>query len=237
MYKYIYFEEIDSTNEYLKREYKNLKDKTIVFTSHQSKGKGRLGRSWVDDKNSLIFSILLIKNIKNPTLISLLSGASLLITLEKMGFKPMIKWPNDVLLNEKKCAGILVEGITSKTLDAIIIGIGINLNDTHFEKEIETKAISLHQVSKKLYDKKVVLTNFIEEFDKLYTDFIKDGREYLNIIKTHSYLDGKEIYLNYYGEDKKVTVKHINDDGSLSVIDKGNELSISSGEVTLEKNY
>lgn len=237
--KFLYFEEIDSTNSYLKREYEHLDDMTIVSAGHQYAGKGRLGRKWEDDSHSLVFSILLKKNLKEEriSLLPLLSGISLLKTLEDDSIPALIKWPNDVLIDGKKCAGILLESIYEEEIKAVIIGIGINVNTKEFPDELKNKAISLSQYSKKEYDKNDVLHSFISHFEKFYLDYQNNEDTFLEILKKHSYLDQKEIMLNYYGENKHVKVLGILDDGSLQVKEGEEVYSVSSGEATLEKNY
>ncbi len=237
--KFLYFEEIDSTNSYLKREYEHLSDMTIVSAGHQYAGKGRLGRKWEDDSHSLVFSILLKENLKEDRshLLPLLCGVSLLKTLEDYSIPSLIKWPNDVLIEGKKCAGILLESICEEEIKALIIGIGINVNTKEFPDELKNKAISLSQYSKKEYDKKEVLHSFISHFEKFYLDYQNNEDTFLEILKKHSYLDQKEITLNYYGENKHVKVLGILDDGSLQVKEGEKVYSVSSGEATLEKNY
>ncbi len=237
--KFLYFEEIDSTNSYLKREYEHLSDMTIVSAGHQYAGKGRLGRKWEDDSHSLVFSILLKDSLEEDRshLLPLLSGVSLLTTLEDYSIPSLIKWPNDVLIEGKKCAGILLESICEEEIKALIIGIGINVNTKEFPDELKNKAISLSQYSKKEYDKKEVLHSFISHFEKFYLDYQNNEDTFLEILKKHSYLDQKEITLNYYGENKHVKVLGILDDGSLQVKEGEKVYSVSSGEATLEKNY
>ncbi len=237
--KFLYFEEIDSTNSYLKREYEHLDDMTLVSAGHQFAGKGRLGRKWEDDSSSLVFSILLKENLNEDriSLLPLLCGVSLLTTLEDYSIPSLIKWPNDVLIDGKKCAGILLEAVYEDEIKALIIGIGINVNTKEFPKELKSKAISLFQYSKKEYDKEEVLHRFIHHFEKFYLDYQKKKDTFLSILKECSYLDQKEITLNYYGENKHVKALGILDDGSLQVKEGDKVYSVSSGEATLEKNY
>ncbi len=237
--KFVYFEEIDSTNSYLKREYEHLDDMTLVSAGHQFAGKGRLGRKWEDDSSSLVFSILLKENLNEDriSLLPLLCGVSLLTTLEDYSIPSLIKWPNDVIIEGKKCAGILLEAVYEDEIKALIIGIGINVNTKEFPKELKSKAISLFQYSKKEYDKEEVLHRFIHHFEKFYLDYQKKKDTFLSILKECSYLDQKEITLNYYGENKHVKALGILDDGSLQVKEGDKVYSVSSGEATLEKNY
>ncbi len=238
--KFLYFDEIDSTNEYLKREYQNLDDMTLVYTGHQTAGKGRLGRTWVDDSSSLLFSILLKKDFdyRSIELLPLLCGVALHQSLNKMNLESQIKWPNDVLIQGKKCAGILLESIYREKLEALVIGIGINVNNQSFSKDLEEKAISLKMALGHEVDKEQFLNIYVQQFESLMDDFLKGDMTFMKVLKENSYLNGKMVYLNYYGENRHCRVIGIDDDGSLMVKDeKENMLNLKSGEVTLEQNY
>ena len=237
--KYLYFDEIDSTNSYLKREYESLEDMTIVCAGHQTAGKGRRGRKWEDDKDSLMFSILLKKDIdaRRSELLPLLCGVSLYSLLEENHIKASIKWPNDVLIQNKKCAGILLEAVTKEKMEAIILGIGINVNNASFPEDIQNKAISLYEAAGHRFDKKEILNQFVSEFVKYYGSYLKKEDSFLDVLQSHSYLDGREVILNYYGEDRHGKVLGIAKDGSLLLLENGKETKIKSGEVTLEHNY
>lgn len=237
--KYLYFDEIDSTNSYLKREYENLEDMTLVCAGHQTAGKGRRGRKWEDDKDSLMFSILLKKDIdaRRSELLPLLCGVSLYSLLEENHIKASIKWPNDVLIQNKKCAGILLEAVTKEKMEAIILGIGINVNNASFPEDIQNKAISLYEAAGHRFEKKEILNQFVSEFVKYYGSYLKKEDSFLDVLQSHSYLDGREVILNYYGEDRHGKVLGIAKDGSLLLLENGKETKIKSGEVTLEHNY
>lgn len=239
MFSILQFEEIDSTNAYLKREYSNLKDMTVVTSLHQTQGRGRLSRIWQDDKKSLMFSLLLKENL-NParlSLLPLLTGACVLKTMEEYNLPASIKWPNDILLLEKKCAGILLESVTKDVLQCLVIGVGINLNDEAFPSSIQDKAISLKQVTGQDYDKNDFLNRFLKHFEITYQAYLNGDDSYLDIIRSHFYLQDKTVLLNYYQENKHVKVKGIDDLGNLLVTDGDTLKSINSGEVTLENTY
>ncbi|MDD6241305.1 MAG: biotin--[acetyl-CoA-carboxylase] ligase [Eubacteriales bacterium] len=235
------FEEIDSTNEVLKREAETLPEGSVVRALHQTAGKGRRGRKWEDDKDSLMFSLLLKENL-NPdrvSLLPLLTGVVLYETLEDYGIETSLKWPNDVLFHEKKCCGILLEGMSEgANLKALVLGVGLNLNARKFPEELASKATSLYLETGKTYDGEEVLNHFLAHFDKEYSKYLSHDDSYLAILKEHSYLDGKKVLLNYYGEGKEVTIVGVEADGRLKVLDKENKpLYLNAGEVTLESVY
>ncbi|MDY3265902.1 MAG: biotin--[acetyl-CoA-carboxylase] ligase [Candidatus Enterosoma sp.] len=233
------FDTLDSTNSYLKRNGKNLDHFTVVQANHQEQGKGRLGRSWQDQGNSLLFSILLKEKIEpeRVPLLSLLAGASVVLTLEHYGLTPLVKWPNDTLASEKKISGILTEAVSEGEDIFYIVGIGINLNQKEFEGELSQKATSLFLLTKKEYDKEEVLTVLLSYFTPLYQDYIQGGKKFLTVVKSHSYLDQKEVSLDYYGEHIHGTVIDITDKGTLLLDVSGKQIEVSSGEVTLNQMY
>ena len=235
------FAEIDSTNEYLKREADELSEGSVVRALHQTAGKGRLGRKWKDDKDSLMFSLLLKENLdpNRVSLLPLLTGVVLYETLEDYKISTKLKWPNDVILNDKKCCGILLEGISEGSkLKALVLGVGLNLNAEKFPTELQNKATSLYLETHKKYDGREVLDHFLAHFDKEYSKYLEKDDSYLDILKSHSYLDHKKVFLNYYGEGKEAEVLGIDRQGRLLVKDKdGKESALSAGEVTLESIY
>ena len=233
------FDTLDSTNSYLKRNGKYLDHFTVVQANHQEKGKGRLGRSWQDQGNSLLFSILLKEKIEpeRVPLLSLLAGASVVLTLEHYGLTPLVKWPNDTLVSEKKISGILTEAVSEGEDIFYIVGIGINLNQKEFEGELSQKATSLFLLTKKEYNKEEVLTVLLSYFTSLYQDYIQGGKKFLTVVKSHSYLDQKEVSLDYYGEHIHGTVIDITDKGTLLLDVSGKQIEVSSGEVTLNQMY
>lgn len=237
--KYLFFPSLDSTNSYCKREYERLDDSTLVYTYHQTQGKGRLGRRWEDDEGSLLFSILLKKDLaeERVPLLSLLCSSALFLTLRDENIPSLIKWPNDVLVEEKKVSGILLESVISERLDALILGIGINVNNEKFPDDIKEKATSLFLQTGKRFDKKRLLENYVSHFEKLYSDYQRGKDTFLTILKENSYLDGKQVSLNYYGENKEGVVLGIKENGNLLLKGKKGIFEVQSGEVTLENSY
>ncbi|MCJ7623299.1 MAG: biotin--[acetyl-CoA-carboxylase] ligase [Anaerolineaceae bacterium] len=129
-----YFPTIGSTNdEALDWVEAGAGDGSIVIADHQSAGRGRMNRSWITRAGtSLAVSVILRpkhEELHKITLFSPLAAVGLCQTLDEMfGLKAMIKWPNDVLLDNKKVAGILVEGYwVAGTLQGVVIGIGVNI--------------------------------------------------------------------------------------------------------------
>ncbi len=126
---------------------------TVVAAETQTRGRGRQGRSWSSTAGkSLAFSVLLRPKLHADELpeITLASAVAVAKTLEDVHFKPQIKWPNDILLEGRKVCGILTDmGPKKDRMTPVVLGIGINLNQTarDFPKELGGIATSLYRVS------------------------------------------------------------------------------------------
>lgn len=235
MYKIINFNILPSTNKYLKENYKNHEEFTIITTDNQTNGKGRMARVWTSSNDDLTFSILLKPNIDSSLIshISLVAGAALCRVINKY-IKSEIKWPNDIIVNNKKLAGILVEGVSSDKIDAIIVGIGLNVNSVEFPNDLIIKATSLKKESCKQINKDILLNEILKEFFDLYNKFINNNKEYLDICINNNYLKEKEVYVN----NELIKVLDINSNGNLLIQDSNNQIKeLYYGEVTLNKIY
>ena len=239
-YKTIDFESIDSTNLYIKKNYQDLDNFTFVSSLYQSKGKGRNVRKWESTKgNNLLFS-LLIKDediLNKYQCLSILSAVSIYNVLKSLNINNVsIKWPNDVYVNDKKICGILLEGISyDNKLQNIIIGIGLNVNESDFEKfelydatsikKELNKEISLDDIKEKVYDSLLSQLNKIKENDY----------SYLVVAKNNNYLLNKEVYAYVNNQKVLVQVLDINEDNSLKVLLDGKIINLFSGEITFHK--
>ena len=143
-YHYIHFEEIDSTNNYLKNSYQLLDNFTFVTADYQSKGKGRNDRVWESSKGlNITFSILIkdSKLLEVSTILSLMTAVELAKLLERYDIDNVsIKWPNDVLIGDKKVCGILLEG---QLPNYLVIGVGLNVNQKEFPNNLRRPATSM----------------------------------------------------------------------------------------------
>lgn len=239
MFKKIYFEEIDSTSIYLKKNYKNLDHFTVVFSSMQTKGHGRLGRQWLSNKNeNLLFSILIKdKNIINKyETLSLLSAVATYKLLERFGIKNIsIKWPNDVYVNDDKICGILLEGISNiDNINVIVIGIGININQKIFNEDINATSMSI--LNNKTYVLEELLDIYLNILDEEINKILNNDNSYLDIVNNHNYLYGKKIKISLNNEIRLVEARNILNNNHLEVIqENGLKTEIYSGEANIVK--
>lgn len=182
---------MDSTNDYASRiALSGAKEITVVRADSQSSGKGRMGKAWVSVPDCGIYASFLLqpqnrlKEIYYLPLISALAVARLLENILDLTYKESkgdkggnkskvkIKLPNDIIINGKKIAGILVEAkTTGKKLNFAIVGIGINVNSQ--KQELPEKATSLLLETKQKYDIEKFFLKLIKEMISVYTDFKK----------------------------------------------------------------
>ena len=146
-----YLPETDSTNQQAKRLAEDgAPHGTLVVADMQTAGKGRRGRSWQQKPGEAIAMSIILRPDFAPEYASMLTLAaadSVAKGIEKVtGMSPMIKWPNDVIVNRRKVCGILTEmgmNLEDGSIDYVVVGIGINVNQTEFPEEIRQIATSL----------------------------------------------------------------------------------------------
>tara|TARA_B110000459_G_scaffold35322_1_gene37566 strand:+ start:2857 stop:3588 length:732 start_codon:yes stop_codon:yes gene_type:complete len=188
----------DSTNNYLKQlilEH-TLDDFSVVVANYQTNGRGQRGSSWMSDKGkNLTFSILK-RNISieanQQFLLNILVSLSIVKTLEGLNIpKLAIKWPNDILSDNHKISGILIENlIKNKQIEYTIIGIGLNVNQGIFEG-LPNKVSSLKNITPLAIDKDELLTKIIDKLKMYFKLYSENGSEFLNS-EYESYLFRKD---------------------------------------------
>lgn len=235
----IHLESVDSTNDYLKKIGNDVQEGTVVISEEQTKGKGRLGRNWQSkSKEGIWMSIILKPEIvpyKAP-FITLIAGAAIVKALNGLQVPVKIKWPNDIIINNKKVSGILTElSAEIERVNYVVVGIGMNVKNLYFDKELEEKATSLYKENYYLSRVELV-SQIIYEFEKLYKNYIENNNkeETLRICKEYSAILNKDVYI--IKDDKKELVKciDISNDGNLIVRDSNDTIQeILSGEVSI----
>lgn len=171
----IHFEELDSTNTYLKTNRAELPHGTAVYADRQTAGRGRYDRKWVSQKGGLYFSILLKpKNTRFLANLTQLMAVSVCRALEELGADPKIKWPNDVQVNAQKICGILSEAVTAKgRVEAVVLGAGVNVSQEGLDK-IDQPAVSLKELGINT-TKERVLNLVLESFWRDYPALTDGG--------------------------------------------------------------
>jgi BirA family biotin operon repressor/biotin-[acetyl-CoA-carboxylase] ligase len=175
----IRFKQVVSTQDTAKRFVSQNKE-LAISSLHQKKGRGRQGRTWYSPAGGLYVSLLLFPRTQLSS-IPMLASLAVVKVLEDYGFSRIsIHWPNDVLLNQKKVSGIICEQFKN----AIICGIGLNVNNDDFSPRLEN-ATSLKIDAGKTFDIDEILSHFIGKFNPLYNELQNLGikvKEVLNYI-------------------------------------------------------
>lgn len=230
-----YFKTIDSTNNEAKKCYKDLKDSPILFIAdHQTNGRGRLGRSFYSPQNTGLYMSLLI-NVKEKTtdIVCMTTATAVCVAkaIEKLThLSPMIKWVNDIYINNKKVCGILCEAITApetSTVSAIVIGIGINITTDVFPLEIKDIAGALHTN----IDPDELCAEITNNIIGMFSDI--QSRKFIDEYKARSMVLNKEI--NYIENTiiKTATAVDIDKNGGLIINENGVTKTLSTGEISI----
>lgn len=213
---------------------------TIVIADEQKEGRGRMNRHWHSAKDQgLWFSIILRPEIQ-PHLapqLTLLTGTVLADALRMhTQTEPMIKWPNDILINEKKCAGILTEMQAEQDqIQYVIIGIGLNVNQKEQElnNTIEKQATSLQVETGKYWSMKALFQMIITSFEKAYESYMENGfQEVKRKWENYGFKLGQTIQIKTRDKSREALFQGITDDGALLIEEMdGEHTTLYSAEI------
>ena len=235
--KKIHFKNIDSTSSYLKKNYNEYENLTFVSADYQESGHGRSGRRWYsEDGENLLFSILIKdKNLLNKiNNLSLASAVCVYNVLKKHNIDDVvIKWPNDVYVKDAKISGILLESVScGKGVEALIIGVGINVNSKSFREDFINKPTSMYFELNKIVNLEDLKTVVYDEFINMISLIGNEDFNYLDTVRRNNYLKGKSVYALINNKKELVEVIDINDDNSLKVKKESKCFDVYSGEIT-----
>jgi len=219
------FDTIDSTNtEALKQARQGANEGLCVIARQQTAGRGRQGRSWVSPMDAGLYVSVVLRpklDAKYLPLITLATAVAVFETLAELGLTPEIKWPNDVLLNEKKICGILAETAETEQGLAIVVGIGINVTSNSFPPELGDTATSIEgelNIPVTFSDVESVL---LRQFDNWYSKLCdEDGPTSVvtEWSKRSSYADGKDVRVSLTGNSVSGATNGLEPDGALRVV-------------------
>lgn len=187
-----YYESIDSTQQVAKQlSLSHAKEGTVVIAEEQTKGRGRLSREWHSPLNSGIWLSLIVRPnipIMNTPQLTLLTAVAVVQAIRKVvHVSAYIKWPNDILIHGKKIAGILTElQAEADKVEAVIIGIGINCNQSKddFPDELKEIATSLKIESGEMIDRAKIIQELFYTFENLYHLYLKEGFSPIKLLWT-----------------------------------------------------
>ena len=242
-----HFPSIDSTNDRLKAMARQgAPHGTVLLAEYQTGGHGRLGRSFHSPEGVGVYmSILLRPNCAPAELMHLTCAAAVAMcdAVERTcGFRPGIKWTNDLVYNKRKLGGILTElGFSSKgALDYAIVGIGINCRQSipDFPEEIQSFAGSLAMVSGQDIDRSAVAAAMMEALWKMDQSLLTGRESTLSQYRTDCVTVGQEISLVRGDEIRHGKTLDVDPSGALIVaFPDGHREAVNSGEVSIRGMY
>ncbi|MDD6744262.1 MAG: biotin--[acetyl-CoA-carboxylase] ligase [Roseburia porci] len=240
-----YYDVTDSTNIRAKElAEEGHPSGTLVVADRQESGRGRRGRSWDSPSGTGIFMTLLLKPEMNPnhaSMLTLVAAMAVARAISKCAdTEALIKWPNDIVIGEKKICGILTEmSAQFDFINHIVIGIGINVHNEHFPEEIVETASSILLQTGKRIRRAELIEQILEQFEHYYAIFMETEdlsglvKEYnsilVNMNKSVRVLDPKEPF---EGKAMGITKK-----GELIVDTWESRKMVSSGEVSVRGLY
>ena len=239
------FDSMESTQNYGKElGKKEPVHGTLILAEEQTAGRGRRGRSWQSEKGANIaMSLCLEPKLRTEHAVGLTLVMALAVAegIKKVtGREPQIKWPNDIVLNGRKICGILTEMCFKDGGYIVVIGVGINVNNTGFPEDIKGTASSLKLETGAEISREALIASVMECFENYYE--IYEQTEDLALLKEQyeSMLANKNREVNVLDpkEPYKGTAKGINSAGNLIVVcEDGTEKEVYSGEVSVRGIY
>ncbi len=234
------FDEVDSTNIIAKELAEDdAREGTVVIAKTQTRGRGRRGKKWISPRGGIWMSIILRPEIppaEAPHL-TLVTGVAVAKTLKReFGLDVGIKWPNDILIRDRKVCGILTEAHARfNTIEYIVVGIGIdtNVDVDLFPEEFREGATSLKKELGREVDSVDLIRKLLVEFEKVYDDFKNGGfPEILNEWRRFSKTIGSYVEIRkQLGETVRGEAVGVNSEGALILeLDDGSLRKIVSGE-------
>ena len=217
---------IDSTNDYLK----NLLDKkpvinyTVVTANFQNKGKGQMGGFWESEAGkNLICSVYLSNSIiklSNQFVINIIVCLAIKKSLHKFNIPQLsVKWPNDIMSGSSKICGVLIENIIkNSSIQDIIIGIGLNVNQTVFKNS--PNATSIKKINGNFYNTDEILFEIISNIKFYYTFLEKDNLSYLYKLYEKNLYRVNKVSMFRLADKKLVSglISGVNEFGMLKII-------------------
>jgi len=211
---------------------------TLVVSEAQTDGRGRKGRVWYSPEQEGIYASLILRpelllmEIAKIPLLASLAVAETLLSLGLQGVK--IKWPNDVLLNGRKAAGILTEaGTEIEAVDYVVIGLGLNVNTRKFPRELNRTATSLCLETGRSFERSGILAAVLRRLEGYYDSLGRGGAgPLIEKWKTLTDILGRRVSVDVMGRRLSGVVQDLDRDGALVVRARNGEIhKVLSGDI------
>ncbi|UCC60421.1 MAG: biotin--[acetyl-CoA-carboxylase] ligase [Dehalococcoidia bacterium] len=233
----IYYPSVSSTQDIAREAaVKGAHEGTTIVAEEQTKGRARLGRTWINPPGVVAVSIILHPEMSQLTRLTVMASLATSQCIEKAtGLKTSIKWPNDVLINGKKVSGILIESaLRGQAVDWAVVGIGININfDPKSFPEIADIATSLSAELGREVSQLQVLLHLLDEMEQLYMA-LREGHSIHEEWRSRLETLGKQVEVTFGDHMEVGCAESVDDDGSLLLRrSDGTLISIIAGDVSL----
>jgi len=238
---FLYFNEVTSTNTVLKDMNATAPNGSIVFSELQTAGKGRFDNRWESGaEQNLTFSILLNidKTLRNKlNVLNLGTSLAIATTIENLfQLQSSVKWPNDVLIKEHKVGGILLETISvGAKIKKAITGVGININQVHFEGDFNYPPTSLKLELGQDVEREKVMADFLNNFEELVKKLKVNPDGILQSWRDKCRMIGERISLNQNGKLRYGTFEDIDEEGQMLFKSDGAVEVVNYGAVSILK--
>lgn len=237
----IYKVSVKSTQEIAHESARNgAEEGSIVLADEQTGGRGRLGRAWQSPSGTGIWMSLVLRPkipLQKAPQLTLLIAVAASKAIEKVtGLEAAIKWPNDLLINGKKVAGILTElQAEADSIHSVIVGIGMNVNQEkkHFSEEIAEIATSLAIEGNKQFRRAEIIGVILSEIENLYNSYLENGFSVIKLLwEARAFSLGKRITARSFSGTLTGYAKGITEEGVLLLEDDNGEIhSIYSADI------
>ena len=238
----LYYPELASTmDEAARMATEGADEGTVVIAERQSAGRGRQGRSWVSQPGNLLLSVFLCPGITQLPYISIIGGLAVARAVRKTtGLAPRLKWPNDVMLDGRKAAGILAESaIEGESVCYAVLGLGINVAlDPMDDDRIASIATSVNKAAGREIARESLLKQLLVELDDLYRRLpgSKTANAYDPVPEWKGLLEtlGNRVDATFHDESISGVAFDVDGMGNLLVSkEDGKVITLTAGDVTL----
>jgi len=234
----IFLDTVSSTNDYIAEKINELTHGTVVFANKQTGGKGQAENKWFTKSGkNLTFSILYnlsaidVKNLLSINKAVALSVYEFVSNSTEHKYNVRIKWPNDIIIDDKKISGILIENSICGAQIMSIIGIGININQITFP-DMNIKPTSLKLLTNKTFDLKEILNEFLSIFKEKISVLSKDIGFINDSYNSQLFRRGEWYDYNFKNVCIKAKIIEVDADGLLILeTGQGEKLSFKHGEI------
>jgi BirA family transcriptional regulator, biotin operon repressor / biotin---[acetyl-CoA-carboxylase] ligase len=212
---------------------------TVVLAEEQTGGRGRFGRTWYSEKASGIYSSVILRPVLPPSaapILTLMAGlATRQAIINAAEITPDIRWPNDLLVNGKKAAGILTEmNAEMDRVHAVVLGIGLNVNHSEMPSNLQREATSLRIESKRIYSRVHLMAALLRQIQTFYELLLSRGAAEISRqwAAASTFASGKRVRVSTKGGYQTATTLGLEPSGALRVrFDDGQEQFLFSGDV------